>query len=328
MDLYDACGIGAAASWTEAEAAALATAVGLAAAHQAGGLSSVYADGDRDIRLGRREWNEDAGDWTDTWGVPPYNMIEVTLRRSVEGSDKGDQPLQLFFGRVLGEEYTDITVTATVCFLAGNGFRPTPSQNANVMPFAYDEESWNEYLDGAGPDEWSYDPDTGEITPGPDGIREIDFYPYTDDTVPSGNRGALDIGKSGASNIADQILNGLSEEDLEGPPFNGEFSVADGPLLVGGEPGIMSSLKDELEAVKGLPRGITIFSHVENPGRNATYTVVEIIGIRVMAVKLTGSPNKRYVIAQPTMLSDQTVTTTGDGSLETATILGPLSLIK
>ena len=181
IDLYDACGIGATIGWPEAEAAARAAAVQFAAAHSAGGLASVYADSNRDVRLGRREWDEDAGEWTDTWGVSPYNMIEVTLRRSVVGSDKGDQPLSLFFGPVVGEEYADVTVSATVCFSAASGIRVPPGGKADILPFVFDEPSWNEYLKEPDEDpddfadEWSIDPDTGLPVPGPDGIPEIDF---------------------------------------------------------------------------------------------------------------------------------------------------------
>ncbi|MFT5527355.1 MAG: hypothetical protein ACI9HK_005337, partial [Pirellulaceae bacterium] len=40
-------------------------------------------------------------------------------------------------------------------------------------------------------------------------------------------------------------------------------------------------------------------SQVVGPGNNADYTVVQLVGIRIMAVKLTGPMNKKHVLIQP-----------------------------
>ena len=56
---------------------------------------------------------------------------------------------------------------------------------------------------------------------------------------------------------------------------------------------------DELAAIIGQPRIIPIFESVSGPGNNAMYTIVQFVGVRVMAVKLTGAISQKHVTIQP-----------------------------
>ena len=57
-------------------------------------------------------------------------------------------------------------------------------------------------------------------------------------------------------------------------------------------------MKDELASIIGKPRIIPIFSSVSGNGNNAMYTIVKWQGIRIMAVKLTGSMSQKHVTIQ------------------------------
>jgi hypothetical protein len=46
-----------------------------------------------------------------------------------------------------------------------------------------------------------------------------------------------------------------------------------------------------------------IFTSVSGPGNNAQYVMVRFVGVRIMAVKLTGGPTQRYLRVQPAPVS-------------------------
>jgi len=74
---------------------------------------------------------------------------------------------------------------------------------------------------------------------------------------------------------------------------------ADGTLHLNGDTGISAGVKDELASIVGKTRFIPIFRSVVGPGNNADYTIVKFVGVRVLAVKLTGSSSGKYVMVQP-----------------------------
>jgi hypothetical protein len=65
-----------------------------------------------------------------------------------------------------------------------------------------------------------------------------------------------------------------------------------------GDTVISAGVKDELASIIGEPRAIPIFENVTGNGNNANYTIVKWQGIRIMAVKLTGSMSKKHVMIQ------------------------------
>jgi len=82
---------------------------------------------------------------------------------------------------------------------------------------------------------------------------------------------------------------------------------ADGTVILNGDTGISAGFKDELDFIKGNPRTIPLYSTVSGPGNNAMFTIVKFAGIRILDVKLTGSP--KYVTVQPAFVIDSTVVT-------------------
>lgn len=244
------------------------------------------------------------------------NAAAVCVRRDAERGGS----IALYFARSLGYESRDLRAEATAAFADGTvGYEVTEtSGNADLLPFALHTDSWSDLLSDlvATGDDYSYDPDTGAVSSGSDGIDELNLYPGAGaDQLPPGNFGTVDIGSPGNStaDIARQILEGVNAADLS---YHGGQLVLgpDGTLLVNGDTGLSAGFKDELEAIKGQPRAILLFSQVSGNGNNAMYTTVGFAGIRILTVQLTGNPNDRNVTIQPAVVvDDAAITEPGPG---------------
>ncbi len=327
MDLLNGFGPGATQDTATVTSTAEAAAVVVAAANKAGDVNSLYCNGPRDVSLGQYSYNTASGSWTMSWGTTPYNMARVVLHRNESGSG-GDRPLPLFFAPIMGGRTANIQASATAAMLPGVGFSISGSSslNAGVLPIALDLPTWNNLMAGVGTDNWSYNPSTGAVTPGHDGILEVDLYPSGSNSMPPGNRGTVNIGTSnnGTNNLVRQILYGLSASDLA--PYGGTLRF-DQTLQLSGNPGLSAAIKSALTSIIGQPRAIPIFSAVSGPGANAVYTIPKFVGIRVLDVQLTGSPSQKHVTIQPAPFSDGTVIS-GNVPLTKDSILAPVSLVQ
>ncbi len=345
QDLERGLGMTPELSASELESAARDLAVVYASAHSAGGQSSVYLDPTRDIQFGQITWDSNTGEWVETLDVAPYNFVQVTAHRDQGAGINGDSDLQLFFGPVIQHGTAKLSTTAAAGILPGNGFQiPTGSDlTASILPIAYDLPSWESLLQGVGADDYSFDESTGMTTSGFDGILEINIYPESSsgssgnggggnngnaNSWTPGNRGTVDLGSpnNATPDLERQITSGLNADDLS--YFGGELSFVNGPIEVNGDPGISAGIKDELTAIIGQPRAIPIFSAVTGNGNNTTYTLVKFVGVRILAVKLTGG--NKYVICQPATLTDETVVpdTTGTVTIQNSTIFTSLKLLR
>jgi Flp pilus assembly protein TadG len=223
------------------------------------------------------------------------NAVYVRVQRTSTQNGK----IPLFFARVFGMEETSETAEATAALNSGfNGFTaPTDGSNLYILPFALDEDTWNN-ISSCGTDAYSYNPETGAVSAGADGIKECNLFPQG--TGCPGNRGTVDIGGSNnsTSDIARQIVSGISASDLA--QMGGSLTFdAHGELHLNGDTGISAGVKDELASIIGKPRIIPIFSTVYGPGNNADYTITKFVGVRILDVKLTGSMTSKYLMIQP-----------------------------
>lgn len=331
IELADALGPGTLVTSTQAEINARAAAVAVAAANRGGGRASVFADGARDVRLGNYDWDPATETFVKQWGVRPYNLAEVTLHRDQTGSAAGDGPLDLFFAPIIGHKNAGVLTVATTAVQAGAGFRKVPGKNIAVLPITLDVLTWDNLINhGIGTDDYTYNPVTKSVSNGPDGIREVSLYPEGNVVLPPGNRGTVDFGETNNStaDISRQILYGLNDSDWAALAQQGitELRWDTGPLRIEGDTGLSAGIKDELDAIKGQPRAIPLFSAVSGPGNNAVYTVVRFVGIRIMHVNLTGEPSNKKVIIQPAPFSDFSVIP-GKVELTTDSILTAPALV-
>jgi len=234
---------------------------------------------------------------TITYGDPSlFNSAEVR----VQASSQRNGPAPLFFARIFGLSSLDLEASATAAVMRNIlGFRtPLDGTNLGILPFALDEDSWNALLAGLTTDSYSWDSNGQAVGTGGDGVREVNLYPQG--TGSPGNRGTVDIGSNNNStaDIARQIVDGVSPSDLA--HHGGELKFNDqGTLTLNRDTGISAGVKDELASIIGQPRMIPIFRSVTGPGNNAQYTIVKFVGVRILAVKLTGSASSKYVMIQP-----------------------------
>ena len=264
-----------------------------------------------DIVLGTLGNLSDYHEMLSTANPNTYNSVCVRVRRDTERNG----PIGLFFARIMGVYSADVGAEATATIDDDVvGYRITPtSGNAELMPFALHVNAWNDLLAGVSSigDQYEYDPDTGEVNSGTDDVVEVNFYPGGGaGQLPPGNFGTVDIGSSsnGVNDVRRQISEGVSAEDLA--YHGGELKLGpDGTLTLGGDPGLSAGFKDALEDIIGQPRAVPLFSEVSGNGNNAVYTIVGFAGIRIMDVKLTGSMDSKYVIAQPAYVVDDAVIT-------------------
>jgi Flp pilus assembly protein TadG len=223
------------------------------------------------------------------------NAVKVRVQRTSEQNGQ----VNFFFAKALGFNQSSADAQATAAFLSGfSGFKaPADGSNLNILPFVLDETTWNN-LQTNGTDSWSYNPETKTVTAGADNVKEVNLFPQG--TGSSGNRGTVDIGSSNNStaDIARQIVDGISPEDLAHLGGTIQFNTS-GEMHLIGDTGISAGVKDELTSIIGKPRIIPIFRSVTGPGNNADYTIVKFVGVRVLDVKLTGSMASKRVIVQP-----------------------------
>jgi len=233
--------------------------------------------------------------------APPANTVLATVRKT--SSQNGEVPL--FFARVLGIDSTAMQASAAAMFMANlSGFTvPSSGGNLDIIPFALDIETWEDLVDNnVGNDDFQWDEDNG-VSSGADGILEVNLFPQG--TGSPGNRGTVDIGDTGngVPDVRRQVLYGISAEDLV--PHGGELAFDEnGEIHLNGDTGISAGVKDALEQIVGQPRIIPLFSEVTGNGNNATYTIVQFAGIRIVEVHLTGSSKTvKRVMIQPASVS-------------------------
>ncbi len=253
-----------------------------------------------------------------------FNAVQVRVKR--DASINGQVPL--FFAKIFGRSGQDLSAEATAAIVRDvSGFQITSGgDNIDLLPFALDLNTYNAWIAGSGSDNCCFNEATGTVSSGNDGWLEVNLYPQG--TGSPGNRGTVDIGGSNnsTSDIARQILDGISAQDLIdlGKPL---VFDQNGELTLNGDTGISAGVKDELAAIIGQPRAIPIFREVNGPGNNAIYTIVKWCGIRIVDVKLTGPMNKKHVTIQHAPMTIKGVvpsTTVGTSSY----VYSPAVLLK
>lgn len=144
LSLQDSLGAGATLSLQEGEVAARNSAVQMLSHHRSGDLEATPVDGVRDVRFGQRYIDASNGQWVEQWGVSPYNMVEVTVRRLKEHGTE----VPLFFAPILGHSDADLTATSVAATYPGAGFGipPGSDESVHILPFAVDLQTWTDFM--------------------------------------------------------------------------------------------------------------------------------------------------------------------------------------
>ena len=373
--------------WVTASASALAKQY--AAMHPNGDVTETYLDKSRDVRFGWANFNNEEDKWDQHWGeeipgVGGYNLIGVTLRRSVLNSSNDDRPLPLIFAKVMGRSFSTLETSAAAVIMPANGIRLGAGEEdtTDLLPFVIRERLWKKYrraqayyaargiptdatelrqiIDNDANNYWGTPP-TGEplfghwvfkqnqapefkqdfadiwscecgfdaknSVPffGSDGILEMDIFPRDDYTA--GNFGTVDIGSfsNSTNDIARQILHGVNSEDLSYLD-DGALTL---PQTLQGDTGVSSGIKDEIEAVYGQCRTMLLFDTLYNPGNNALFHVIDMAGIRIMQVEMSGALEFKHLSVQVCQSTLGNATPHVEKSIgKDTTVFTPLILIE
>lgn len=306
QELISGLGPGATRTSDFAASEAEDTATEMTARFRSGDLNSTQLSAERDVRFGCRSWNATTNEWELDWDESPYNTVEVTVRRTAAAN----APLGAVFAQILGHNSFDVEARAVASVAPTTGFYLPEGSSASIdiLPIAIDLTTWNSLLaqiynqtNSGFTDQHRYDPVSGEVSNSSDGVPEVNIYPDANSAMPSGNRGTVDIGSSNNStaDLKRQIQYGISASDLSWFP-DGELRFNDdGVLFLNGDTGISAGIESALKSIVGHVRAIPIFIEVSGPGNNAQFTITRFVGVRIMAVKLTGGPSQRYLRVQP-----------------------------
>jgi len=182
--------------------------------------------------------------------------VRVTVRRNAAAPDGS---LPLFFSPLVGKESCDVAALA-ICKL-DTGIRGVLS---GLRPFAIHEDDL--------------------VEPG----NTMTFYEH--ETWGPGLFGLLnfDGGSCGTPELRDWILNG----------YDGtvEIDPEVGYTWIGGTPGWRATLKDEVQAVEGIPITVVVFDDVVGAGSNGNFRCIGFVAITITDSRLTGSD--KYIACQ------------------------------
>lgn len=253
-----------------------------------------------------------------------WNAVDVTVRKSPQTSNGG---VPYLFGPVFEHFEGSVVASARAALndrVAGYDF----SEGGGFLPFTLHIDLYNDLV-ANGNDDFSYD---GNVNQYGDGVPEVRVFPWK--VNPSGNFGSLNIGIGNQGNpaIENQILNGLSAEEVES-----EFGVTqlvfyndDGSPHVhvsSGNPGMSVGMKDSLEARVGDIVGYFVHNATGDNGSNATFDLIGIRFGRLLDVKLNGNPNKRALAIQPVAYSDDSLILS-DSAPPNGTYVGRIQIVK
>ena len=345
-EIAEGYGVGAIRSPSTAVTRAQGAGQTIAAANRMLDRESAYLNAGRDLTFGKRTYNASTEKWEYQWGETPYDCVKATLHRdqvkpnntSLTGTSAPlpDGPLNLFFARALGNTNASYKSTAIAALRPAVGVRlisNSSSETLKILPIALDQQTWANLISGnynsSFKDEYTYNPSTRTVTSGADGIREVNIYPTGNSNLPPGNRGTVDIGSpnNSTADLSRQIRYGQNAFDMSYFP-NSQLRFDDGPVIMNGDTGISAGIKDDLTSIIGQPRMMPLFTSVSGPGNNAMYTIPKLVGVRILYVRLTGSPSQKQVVVQPaTYITPQAITSSTE-TLTPDSILGPARLVE
>jgi hypothetical protein len=256
----------------------------------------------------------------------PFHAVQVSVKKNAQLN--GEIPF--FFGRIFGDSGRALDASATAVMARNISGFTTPGncqETLDVLPFALDLQTWNTISANTAQDTFSYNPSTGVVTAGGDGVREVNLYPQG--TGSPGNRGTVDIGgaNNSTADIARQIVYGISEADIQALGKELKFNSV-GSMTLNGDTGISAGVKDELASIIGQPRIIPIFSSVSGNGNNANYTIVKWVGVRILQVTLTGALSKKAVIIQPAPIISRNFVISDSETFSSEYVYSPVLLAR
>jgi Flp pilus assembly protein TadG len=256
-----------------------------------------------------------------TFSSPSYannlfpNTVTVTTRRD----NTANGPLGLFFGKIFGVSTINLTAVASATIYAGDvtSLQVIPGVNAHVLPVALDVNVWSNFARGNLSSPWVL----GSITTGPNGLPQLQVYPFGTNTP--GSFGLIDVGVPSNNTPAfrNWIDDGSTPNDISYLLNNNLLPVSmSAPAQWKCGPGLKSTLVSNFQSVIGESNLIPLFYPVSpapnspspgpnyvaasGSGQNATYAVVGFAGVTVSSAG--GNGNNMNISIQPAAIVDPT----------------------
>ncbi|MGI9518590.1 MAG: pilus assembly protein TadG-related protein [Pirellulaceae bacterium] len=215
-----------------------------------------------------------------------FDTVQLTLRRD----DLANASVSLFFARLLGVDQQGIAVTATAVLQKARYLH----DGADILPFSIPQAVWDAKAPG---DEFSI-------------YGDGRMFDQNGSQIP-GNWGTLDIGNSSnsASELVDQINNGLRQEDLDALHSDGTITTneqidSQSDMWLNGDTGLSAGLKSAVQDAHGDTKLVPIFDTTNAaPGGNMDMHIVGWGVVKVVDSYWKGN-KKSWLDIQKTYLYD------------------------
>jgi Flp pilus assembly protein TadG len=236
----------------------------------------------------------------------PLNSVQVTTH--VDPAHGGNMPF--LFAPLLNQTATSVsaTATATVQLYTVSTVKSVYGYRGPILPITMSHTDWLQMVNNqTGNDNYTYNPMSNSISPGPDGLQEQQLYPGSNTT--SSNNGLIQFGTGSRSNsvLQDEIVNGPTSSEMiaQWPPNGSPPWNAQHQFTIGADPGWRTPTFDDLQTVanSGAVRLIPINDGTTpGNGANGTYNIVMLAPIRVVYAN-SGGKNSGYALVQPAVSS-------------------------
>lgn len=279
----------------------------------AGEAVILNTDPKGDVRFGRLILRSETGrtQFLET-NLEPTSVLVTALRTRSRGN-----PVALFIrgltGQLVGNvaAYAEATIDNRVV-----GIRPFDGCPAPVLPLAILQRdssgqrttTWNMQIDRrAGQDRFTYDRQSGEVLPRPDGIPEIVLSSISSDqTADEANVQLIELGTNiETDRLLRQIQRGWTVEDLE--TTQGELRFDGRPIDLHCTAVIPTAVQSQLATTTGQNRICLLYTQHEATGRLGSGRIrcTGMVAGRVMAVS-TQAGGACRIVFQPGVLTTRT----------------------
>lgn len=241
---------------------------------------------DEDIEIGRYDPDTVYSDFT-IMSDGIYDTVRVTLRRD----DLNNSSVTLMLARFVGVETAAISASSTAVLQKARFLEP----GADILPIAIPQSTWDNQQRG---DQWTI-------------YGNGRLLDNSGNEVP-GNWGTLDVGSqsNSSADIADQINNGLRQQDLDalaqaGTISNSQQIDSQQSMWLNGDTGFSSGIKGAVIPAHGKTKLIPIFDVLgENiSGGNLDYHVVGWGVVEIVSSSWQGN-NKSTIVIRKTYSYD------------------------
>ncbi len=212
-----------------------------------------------------------------------------TVRVTVRNDASVNAPVSMFFAKVFGVDQSPVTATACAVLQKARFLEPGTA----VLPFVLPVDVWNAHVPG---DTWSI-------------YGDGKMKDANGDDIP-GNWGTLDIGptSNGASELSDQILNGLKQSDIDALHSDGRIASnkhidGDAPTWMQGDPGLSTGIKNAVQQIYGQTRLVPIYDQLAGQlsGNNVEIKVIGWGVVQVVDSDWNGAKNTHVTIKKAYM---------------------------